>query len=187
MKSILQQSRLGHVIQYRNGYLLLALCSLVLNGLLVLALFRLVGHERIVIVPPQIEKSFWVSGNQVSPEYLSEMSLFFANLRLNMTASNAASQREILLRHVSSNHYSELKSELVKEMESLKKRHITTAFFPVDVKVDPKKLISRITGDLQSTIGDMHIPSQRVTYQVAFSYDSGRLQVKSFEEVKKYG
>jgi len=89
MKHLLQYSRLQHLIQYRNGYLILASISLILNMLLVLAIFLLIGHERIVIVPSIIEKSFWVTENQVSPDYLLQMSRDFANLRLNVTASNA--------------------------------------------------------------------------------------------------
>ncbi len=186
MKYLLQHSRLQNLIQYRNGYLILASISLVLNMLLVLVLFVFIGHERIVVVPPTVEKSFWVTSAKVSPEYLSEMSLFFANLRLNVTASSATTQRELLLRFIAPKNYNEIKTELLNEAEILKKNHITTAFFPVNVDVDTKKLIARITGDLQSTVGDSHLPSERVTYQISYIYSGGRLFVVAFEEAKSH-
>jgi conjugal transfer pilus assembly protein TraE len=114
------------------------------------------------------------------------MGLFFANLRLNVTPSNAAMQRDILLRYVNPNHYESLKTDLILEAEHLKKEHITTAFYPVDVKVDEKKLLVKIPGDLQSTIGDAQLSPRRVIYQMAFSYHSGRLLINSFEEVKEH-
>ena len=184
MKYLLQKSRLQHLIQHRNGYLALASGSLLLNILLVITILVVSGHERIVMVPPTIDKSFWVTADHVSPEYLSEMSLFFADLRLNVTPSNAAMQRDVLLRYVNSGNYAALKSELLSESEHLTKSHLSTAFYPADIQVDAKKLISRITGDLQSKVGDSDLPVQHVLYEIHFSYHAGRLFVQSFEEIK---
>lgn len=184
MKYVLQQSRFQHLIKHRNGYLMLASVSLLLNVLLFFAMFVVITHERIVIVPPVIEKPLWVTSSQVSPEYLSEMSLFFANLRLNVTASNAASQRDILLRFIDPQHYNEIKSDLLNEGEALKKNHVATAFIPTnDVKVDTKKLIAKMTGDLYSMVGDVHLPAKHVTYQIKYHYQQGRLIVTAFDEV----
>lgn len=184
MKRFLQQSRLQHLIRYRNGYLVLASGSIILNILFILYLFTLVGHERVILLPPHISKSFWVDGHQVSGDYLSEMGLFFTNLRLNVTQENASLQHGILLRYVHPSFYSEMKTQLIQEEERIKTSHITMVFYPVNLQVDTKKWIARITGDLQSVIGQDTQPSQRVTYQISFNYDAGRLLVKSFEEVK---
>lgn len=185
MKYLLHHSRLQHLIQHRNGYLSLACGSLILNILLSIGIFTIAGNERVVVVPPSINKSFWVDANQVSPEYLSEMSLFFASLRFNITPTNAAMQRELLVRYVHPHFYEALKAELISEEEHIKKEHVTTSFYPVNVVVDSKKMISQITGDLQSSVGDAQLPLKRLTYQINFSYNNGRLLVKSFEEVKK--
>lgn len=184
MKRMIQKSLLQYVIRHRNGYLIVALGSLILNLLLSITLMLMIGHERIILVPPSIDKTFWVSASHVSPEYLSEMSLFFSNLRFNITPTNATTQRELLLRYVQPNKYEELKTELLSEADYLVKEHISTAFFPVNVIVDSKKLVGRVTGDLQSTIGDSQLPAKRVTYQIAFNYNAGRLFVISFDEVK---
>jgi conjugal transfer pilus assembly protein TraE len=186
MKYLLRNSRIQYLVKHRNGYMTLAVLSLISNIFLVAYLFYAKGYEKTVITPPGIAKSFWVSANQVSPEYLSEMGLFFANLRLNVTPSNAAMQRDVLLRYVNPSRYEILKTELVLEAEHLKKEHITTAFYPVDVKVDEKKLIVKISGDLQSTVGDTQLFPQRVIYQMEFTYHSGRLLINSFEEVKEH-
>src|SRR4051812_33799533 len=117
MKYLLHHSRLQHLIQHRNGYLVLASGSILLNIILAIAFIMLSNNERIVMVPPSINKSFWVTANQVSPEYLSEMSLFFASLRFNITPSNAIMQREQLLRYVHPSLYESLKIELVAEAD----------------------------------------------------------------------
>jgi len=186
MKHLLRNTRIQYLVEHRNGYLTLAVLGLLANMLLVSYLFYAKGYEKIVVSPPMIEKSFWVSANHVSPEYLSEMAIFFANLRLNVTPSNAAMQRDILLRYVTPYCYEGLKIALITEAERLKKERITTAFYPVDVRVDAKKLIARVLGDLQSTIGDSQLSPQRVMYQMEFTYNAGRLLIKSFEEVKTH-
>lgn len=186
MKRFLQESRLQNVIRHRNGYLVLASGSIILNILFVIYLFTLVGNERVILLPPNVSKTFWVDGNHVSSDYLSEMGLFFTGLRLNATQENAALQHDILLRYVHPSLYSEMKGQLIQEEERIKTSHITMIFYPVNVQVDDKKWITRITGDLQSIIGQDMQPPQRVTYQITFNYDAGRLLVKSFEEVKDH-
>ncbi|MCE3237366.1 MAG: hypothetical protein K0R24_347 [Gammaproteobacteria bacterium] len=184
MKHLLQKTRIQYLIQHRNGYLALASGLLVLNILLSLIFFFILGHERIFLVPPTLEKSFWVSEKSVSPVYLSEMSLFFANLRFNITPSNAAMQRDLLLRYVDPSLYESLKKELISEEKRIMNGDILTAFYPVDVKVNTTQLVAQVVGDMQSRVGNIVLPAQRVTYQISFTYHAGRLLVKSFEEVK---
>lgn len=186
MKRHLQESRLQHVIRTRNGYLAIAFGSIILNILLVSYHFTLIGQERVILLPPNISKSFWVDGNQVSSEYLSEMALFFTNLRLNATQENAGMQHSLLLRYVHPSIYPAMKGQLIEEEERIKGSHITMIFYPVNVQVDSTNWVARVTGDLQSIIGQDMQPIQRVLYQITFRYDSGRLLVKSFEEVKDH-
>lgn len=185
MKRQFQQHRLREIIKNRNGYLVLACLSLALNILLVGYQYSTIGHERITLVPPEISKSFWVDGYHVSPEYLSEMGIFFANLRLTATPLNVDQQQQMLLRYVDPSYYSEIKSQLSSEAERIKSFHITMAFYPINIQVDKDGWFTRITGDLQSTIGEEVQNPQHVTYQIGFRYDAGRLLVKSFEEVRQ--
>jgi len=186
MRYLLEQSRLQHLIKNRNGYLVLACGSMILNALLVVFMFFMVGRERIVIVPPEIQKSFWVTSGKVSPEYLSEMVLFLTSLSFNMTPSNAAMQHSVLLRYVDSAYYETLKMKLIDVEDQIKKEHITTSFYPGDIKVDTKKLIAEVSGDLQYTVGDTQLPPTHVTYQIRFSYKQGQLKITSFPEVKSH-
>ena len=186
MRYLLQKSRLQHLIQNRNGYLVLASGSLVLNVLLVLFLFSMLGRERTIVVPPEIQKPFWVTSHQVSPEYLSEMLLFLASLSFNVTASNAAMQHSVLLRYVDPSYYETLKLKLFEIEERLKKEHVSTVFYPASVKVDSKKFIGEVSGDLQCSIGDLQLPPRHVTYQFMFSYKNGLLRITSFPEVERH-
>lgn len=184
MKYLLQQSRLQYLLNNRNGYLLLAFCSMLLNIFLAFVILCTIGNERIILIPPNIQKSFWVTNSQVSADYLTEMSLFFANLRLNITPANALLQHDLLLRYVGSEYYNDLKLNLGEERDILKKDHITTAFFPSDIAVDLKHLKTKIKGNIYQTIGETHLPAQAKIYELSFNYKNSKLSVGSFTEVK---
>lgn len=184
MRYLLGKSRLQHLVKNRNGYLALACGSLAVNVLLVIFMFFMVGRERIVIVPPEVPKSFWVTSSKVSPEYLSEMALFFSSLSFNATPSNIVMQHAVLLRYVDSGCYESIKTKLTEVADKVKKEHITTNFYPSSVKVDTKHLVAVLSGDMQYTIGDIQTAPTQVTYQIGFSYRQGQLRITSFPEVK---
>lgn len=187
MRYLLEKSRIQNLVKNRNGYLVLACGSVALNLLMIAFMFFMVGRERIIVVPPDIQRSFWLTSGKVSPEYLSEMTLFLVSLGFNVTPSNASMQHAVLLRYVDPNYYSTFKTALTDVAEKIKKEHATTTFYPNDVKVDTNKLIARVSGDLHYTIGDMHLAPKHVTYQFGFSYRQGQLKITSFPEVKSNG
>jgi conjugal transfer pilus assembly protein TraE len=178
------KSRLQGILAQRNGYLVLAALLALVSLLLTVSVCRLIGRERIVITPPVVNQAFWVEAKAVSPEYLSQMASFLAQLRLNLTPGNAAYQQETLLRYTDPAYYGDLKNELVSEAGQLEKTHTSLIFYPVEVAVDAKQLTAQLTGDLSATVGNDHLPVQRIHYQLQFRYSEGRLWLKSFEEIK---
>lgn len=184
MQSLIHHSRLTELIKQRNGYLVLASGLLILSLLLLGFCFYLSDREKVVLVPPSIQNKFWVSASAASPEYLSEMTVFFAYLRLNQTPESADTQRQLLLRYTDPRYFSELDNRLVAERDRIVSQHVSTAFYPVNIKVDAKSNSAKITGDLLSTIGSLSLPPQRVVYEIHYHYDNGRLWVADFEEMK---
>jgi len=185
MRYLLQRTRLQHLIRHRNGYLALAGCAMGLNILLVILLFSMIGREKIVVVPPEIQKSFWVTSSKVSPEYLSEMVMFLNSLYLNVTPSNAAMQHTVLLHYVDPSVYEKIKVQLITMQDRLKKEHVTLSFQPSHIKVDNQKLMAEVSGDLQYTVGSILLTPRPVIYHWGFNYQQGRLRITSFPEEKQ--
>lgn len=181
------RSQLASLKAKRNGYLILALGGMGFSFLLLLLVFILIGREKVVVVPPTVEKSFWVSKSSVSPEYLAEMAHFLAYLRLNATPSSLDEQVSLLLGYTHPRFYNVLKAQLVKEKERINHEHITTAFYPSETKVDTHTLKALIKGELKTNVGEASLPSRPVTYLITFQYEAWRLLVTSFEEVKEEG
>lgn len=187
MKHVLKKSRIQYLVDNRNGYLVLASGSLILNILLSAIIYFMLGYEKTVLVPPEITREFWVSTNKVSPEYLSSMSIFLTEVRLNLTPSNAAIQRQLFLGYVDPKNYEKLKTKLIEEEEQLKKEHVSISFFITNPpQVDAKNMLAKVTGDLQYIVGDSLQPTQHVTYQISYRLSAGRLMIQSFEEIKNH-
>src|SRR5690606_10636810 len=129
------------------------------------AAYSLIRSERVVVIPPEINREFWIEKNRVSAAYLEEMALFYADMILESSPSSAAYKREIILRNTTSEGYGALKSRLVEDEQRLKKEHLSTSFQPNTVKVNPNKLMVEINGDLLRFVGDKRISQSRDVYQ----------------------
>lgn len=185
MRSLIQKTRLNALLEARNGCFILSIGLIILCILSVTLNFYLSNRERIIITPPTLDKNFWVTHQEVSESYLSQMSLFFSYLRLNVTPSNVTTQQELLLRYVDPAYYGEFKNTLLKEAERIVKEHISSSFYPVKLEVNTQELYVHITGDFLSSIGSTQIPIQRITYFIQFSYQNGKLFIRQIQEILK--
>ena len=121
---------------------------------LVLAVFaaRLSGHERIVIVPPNIHKTFWVESDRVSSEYLEQMGYFLMQLTLNVTPQSVDHQAKLLLQYAAPASFGELRTALLAAAERLKR-------------------------DGASTVSEVS-----KAYAIELQYAGGRMFLKAFRE-----
>src|SRR4051812_27315938 len=106
----------------RNRGLGLAVGLLALSLVLALAIvIALIGTVRTVIVPPSPSKSFWVTSDRASTEYLEQMGSFVAWLVLDVTPSSIDWKRDVLLGYVDPEQYGVLKIRQDVEAERLKR------------------------------------------------------------------
>src|SRR5690242_10433642 len=112
----------NRILIERNRLLIALSITVGLSLLLGFSVFCLVGKERVVIVPPIVNRDFWVATDTVSDSYLEQMAEFFAGLLLNVTPNSFATRSEHLLQHVAPNAYPVLKTQLVAQKLELERR-----------------------------------------------------------------
>ncbi len=182
MKARLLNHRLGDLLHQRNFLFSLVAALLLLNFTqAILVLFK---SERVVVVPPEVKREFWLEKNQVSAGYLEEMALFFADLILESSPESTTYMREIILRNTVAQGYGALKSRLLEDERRIKKDRVVTSFRPNSVKVNSSRLIVTILGDLMSFVGEKRISQSRDTYQFQFVYQHGRLLIQTFKLIR---
>jgi len=178
-------SKLREVVQNRNSLLVIVAGLLLLLVLLSLVLIKQAGQkERILIVPPLLEKSFWVDTNRVSATYLEQMASFFAQLALTVSPSSVDKNHEVLLQYTHPLGYGKLKADLLQKSEKIKAQHVSTVFYPVSFDVNTQDFSVIITGDFMRLIGQEKLPALRKRYRVNFVYNQGQLTVNTFKEIE---
>lgn len=146
------------------------------------AMLRLAGAEKTVLVPPEINRSFWVSGNAVSKEYLEEMAYWYAGLALNVTPTVSDYQNSLFLKYAAPSEYGRLQAEMGARAEFLKKNNTATQFSVRNVTTDEKNLKVALSGTLVTWTSDKKAGERNATYLVGFKFMNGRLYVSDFKE-----
>ena len=150
-----------------------------------LVLLKTLGMEKTVIVPPTIEKSFWVSGTNVSKSYLEQMAYWYAGLALNVTPTTGEYQKEMFLKYAAPAQVGKLAAETTARLEFLKKNSASTLFSAQSLNADEGLKKVAMVGDLDTFVGDKKVSSKRTIYVVGFNYINGKLYVSEFKETNE--
>ena len=168
----------------RNRGLALAVGALATGVVLALiVILNLLGTVRTVIVPPSLNKTFWVSGDKASSEYLEQMGSFVAWLILDVTPSTIDWKKDILLGYVDPAQYGALKTRQEVEAERLKRINATTAFAPQQLvsSEDTQSLVVR--GRLRTLVNGYETANDLKAYRIDFGHAGARMHVIGFKEV----
>lgn len=165
--------------------LLLGLSSILLILLMILSLSLVFKRERVIILPPELKREFWVEGNRFSSEYLEEMAAYFLHLSLDLSFETLPFNTDILLRYADSETGSYIKEKYEKDLQKLKKSGARTSFEVKELHVYPNKNIVRATGVLYKYVGTKRIGESKEAYEVKFRTYRGRLFFKSINKVEE--
>lgn len=179
MREKLQNIRLQDLLRHRN-YLTITCAGLLLSNVF-LSVACLKKDERITLIPPELKGPVWVERGQVSSQYLEEMSLFFVSILLNKTVHSISYAHQLLLKYAAPQEMGVFKEHLFKEEERYRKSGLSTTFYPKKVTTHENKMQVEIRGEMMGYVGQKCIFNQEEGYRFTFSYDYGRLLIKSFE------
>jgi conjugal transfer pilus assembly protein TraE len=162
------------------GIALMGLCLLISLGLIA----SLIGSERTVIVPPSIDKSFWVSKDKASREYLEQMAGYVSWLMLDVTPTTVDWKRNVLLNWVAPDQHAAMKTKMDIEADRLRTNNASSSFLIQQLTADEKEQSVLLTGRLRRQINgtDVAEPETR-SYLAQFQYAGGRVHIQTFKEI----
>jgi len=149
------------------------------------ALLRVAGSERTVLVPPEVHKTFWVSAQKVSGDYLQEMAYWYAGLALNITPHVADYQKNLFLKYAAPGEYGRLQAEFGARTDFLRKNNASTQFSAQSVIPNESAMRVALAGVLTTWVGDKKASEKQTTWLVGFRYLNGRLHVSEFRETSE--
>ena len=172
------------VVTQRNRLMMACALLCMISVLLGASNFVLIGRERVIVLPAEVHRSFWIASDSVSDSYLEQMAQFLVPLLLNVSPSTAALNAEHFLAQVSPRYFATLKTQLVAQQVEIERLGISTTFDTKHFKINGKKLIAEVEGELKTTLGNSPMPAQKQIYRLQFVREQGRLWIRSFEEIK---
>lgn len=173
-----------HELQSRNRRLSFVILTMGLTLLLAMvAILSVIGRDRVVVVPPNLTKSFWVTSAKASPDYLEQMAAFVSWLILDVSPATIEWKSDMLLSYVSPKTYGALKSQQQIEAERLKKLNAATYFQPQQLVVDEAHQSVVVRGRLRTQINGADTTADLKAYSAAFEFAGGRMHLDSFKEI----
>lgn len=179
----LYESRLANAFAQNSFYKLSLLSSGTVNILLAVVLISAINSTRVIVVPPDIEKSFWVESDNVSKDYLEQMGLYISQLELNVTPNSHGYQSKQLLKYIHPSLAGEAESKFMAAGQQLKKDNASTWFRPSMVRVDAVRKQVAITGEYAVTVAEKQVVKLIKTYLAEFEMSGNRLFLTKFDEV----
>lgn len=170
----------------RNAVVLQRYTIIGLVGALVLSLvivYSLTGRERTVLVPPVIEKSFWVSHDHVGASYLEQMAAFISYLTLDADPVSLDWKRNLLLQYVKPSNAPEFESRQKIEGERLRSLNASTQFAISGLTPSERDMTVLMRGRLATFVNGLRTTEVNKTFLLSFSYATGRIQLNKFEEI----
>ena len=171
-------------LRRRNRTLGAAVGLLAAGHVLALAVvLNLLGAVRTVVVPPSINKSFWVTRDKASGEYLEQMGSFVAWLVLDVTPASVDWKKDILLGYVEPEQHGELRTRQDLEAARLKRINASTFFMPQQLVPSEDAQTVVVRGRLRTQVNGLETANDLKAYLVEFSYSGGRMHLKTFKEI----
>lgn len=183
MLTRVRELSLGRMQIQRNAFGTIAFILAIVVLLLALKLF--LYDEKIIIVPPEIERSFWVKGDHISKDYLEQMGVWFASLMLTKNLDNYKTNHRNVLKYIHPDSHGEIIEKLMIDEERYKKDNLETVFYPQTIDVDLGINEVVIEGELVAKIGGSEESRKQRVFIINFGYYSSRWFVNNFALAKK--
>ncbi|MCU6435336.1 type IV conjugative transfer system protein TraE [Undibacterium sp. Jales W-56] len=145
-------------------------------------ILNLIGTERTIVVPPSIDKTFWVTKDRASHEYLEQMGSFIAWLILDVTPTSIDWKKDVLLNYVAPDQHGAMKSRQEVEAERLKHINASTSFLPQQLVANETNQSVVVRGRLRTQVNGQETALETKAYLAEFQYMGGRIHLKSFKE-----
>ena len=131
--------------------------------------------ERVVVVPPEVNSSFWIEEGSVSRGYFLEWGYYIISLLLNVSPGAVDYHNEILLRYAAPEYRERMRSNLAAAADRLRREDLSTAFAVNAVEVDPQQGRVAFAGSLASYVKGRRVSERVAAFAARFRVERGRL------------
>ncbi len=144
---------------------------------------KMSGTEKTVIVPAGLNKTFWITQDRASNEYLEQMGGFIGWLVLDVTPQSIDWKKQALLTYMAPDAAADMKTRIELEADRLKKLNASTYFVIQALAPDERNQSVGLAGQLRTQINGVNTSAVDKRYIVEFEQSGGKVHVKNFKEI----
>lgn len=149
------------------------------------ALIQMAGTTKTVVVPPNIEDPFWVTQEQIDPEYVETLGSFLVSLSYNVTPSSVEYQTKKLLKWVHPKVHGELETEMARLAKRIQRENVSMYFSPSRILTDtggdgiPSVAV---VGEVTRKVGSTETRREQIAVVMRFTIAAGKVYLTAFYE-----
>ena len=162
-------SSLAEAVRRRNLWLLMALLLAATNLGQVLFINSREHRERIVVIPPRLDKEFWVRGAMVSDSYLEQTAVYMTELALSYSPDNVRYRVRQVLLHADASAHGALSAVLEADAERIERNRVSAVFYPQSVRLRAAAHSAAIYGVHTRMIAGKVVDSRQTAVVVRFN------------------
>lgn len=175
-------SEISSRLAVRTLFVWVLLASVIVNIILSLCVTFKDTNQKIVVLPAEPTKSFWLDDKTVSADYLEQMGVFVMQLALNNSPETLEFNTKKLLKYVAPEHRGETELSLLTQARKMKANNASAVFLPQSVQIKEQSLTVAVSGNFKQFIGNSKTSEVKRCWAVQFYYEAGRLWVKNLYE-----
>lgn len=143
------------------------------------------SETTVVLVPNFFNSELKLSNKKVSDSYLEAISRDVILTMLNITPNNIKYAEDSILTLIHPSFYGQIKEQFNTLKQDIKKRKLSTVFYPSQIITNSTVLTSTITGELRTYIGKKEVSRRQTSYKLGYDYSAGKLSIINFYEMTK--
>ena len=159
-----------------NRFLRLTNTALILC-VLAMGFALMIKDRTVVLVPPKLDATSWVSSESASPEMFTAQALFLTSLIGNVNGDTASFLRDQLPGYLSSAVYKQVMDSLDRQIETVQEERLTLFFSANDVYYNPAGHRVYVVGESLARSVRGAEQRQIKTYELGFRVVDHRLLV----------
>ncbi len=175
-------SELAARLAVRKFFILAFAASVTVNLILAGGIVAMEDKSKVVVLPAEPTKTFWMDQKSVSPEYLEQMGSYLVQLALNNSPETFEHNMTQLLKYVTPENRGETELMLLQQGRKMKSSNASTSFIPQSVEVLPRSMKVMVAGSVRQFIGNVLTSTTPKCWVLQFRYQNTRLWIESFHE-----
>jgi conjugal transfer pilus assembly protein TraE len=167
--------RLVKEVRFQAIIIYALLFIVLLEGIM---LYRAAVNKTVIVIPPRVDKEFWVSGNELSSAYIEQVAVYLADSLLSVSPSNVDQALSRVMPFLTTDpaQVKEIRDNFAAYAKAVKENDWWQSFYPMKVVVDDKHNKIDVYGVLRKMTGDVYV-GQENNKVITFTYEvrNGRL------------